>query len=419
MSQIVINSANIATFGFKVTLDIAGRGAIFNIAELTEFVGAGGASILGINFSLNDNSNNPLIPGNSGAGTWDWDAPNIVIPSTDENPDYAGESTFEVDLAALFGNNYAALFQSYKIQAAIKDEDGTVYETTAFVQSVKMPEGLTDYGYVAGAMTLKADCPNGYLTVKETTNFAYCGKLPTTTASEGSLYYPRGTIDPISYEFTDNAVAFTNNVVYTGNYKIINTTIGYYENDNGFITQIEFYTETEDLNIACEKKMLSVMCCLTDFQLQMKQKCSGAQYENMRDRWQEAGTWLAYGLIKENSGRDASAEAEKIRKTLNCECTDSSIRRISADPVNPMVYSISVTGTNGTTVTPSVVGNTRIFNVDSKVYRVTKKVPADLALVIETDTSVPGIVNYKSPLITKNWHRIFLPISILPSLQWA
>ena len=392
--QITINNTNIVTFGFSITFDVANQSVIFNIAALTEFNGSGGTLIQGINFSLNDASGNPLIAGNSGNGTWDWDSPNILIPSTDLNPDYSGESTYTLDLSAIWGSNYQILFQTYKIQGAIKDENGTVYETGVLIQNVCQPKGLTDLGYILGEITLKPDCPNGFLTVKEVTNLAYNGALPDTQSSEGTLYYPRGTIDPIEYTFTDQTVDFTNNVVYTGNYKIQNTTTALYYYDQDFIVQLEYYTSSEKYDVTCEKQMLSVMCCLTDYQVKMTQICTGAQAAAMQAKWAEAGTYLAYGLVRESSGRDASAQAAKIRQILSCNCGDNAIRKIAPDPVNPIIYSIVVTGQYGTTVTPSVVGNTKTFLTSSNVYRVQKLDNTDTAFSITTVTA-PGLVTYK------------------------
>lgn len=393
MPQTLIDSANIKTFGFSTMLDLANRKMVFDIAELTEFKGNGGANIVGINFSLNDSSGNPLIPGNYGDGRYDWTHPNITEPITNANPGYSGESSVEVDLVEVFGNNYMAIFQNFKIQGAIKDEDGKVYETTAMVKGAPMPPGFTDLGYVPGKFLIEADCANGYLSVREITNTAYCGKMPIRQSSNGTLYYPRGTVDPIPFQFT-STVAFTNNVVYTGNYKVINTTTAVYDSGIDFFVQVEYYTESEAFDITCEKHMLSIMCCLTDFQENMLRNCSGAKYEAMHDKWTEAGTLLAIGLAKESAGKDASAEALKIRKLLNCNCTSSSINRISPNPVNPMVHSIVVQGKNGTNATQSVVGNTKIFELSSNVYQVVKSDPNDLAFTITTNTSTPGIVKY-------------------------
>lgn len=402
MPQEYIDSVNIKTFGFTTMLDLANRKMVFDIAELTEFKGNGGANIVGINFSLNDSSNNPLIPGNSGNLVYDWAHPNITDPSTNANPNYSGASSLEVDLVEIFGNNYTAIFQNFRIQGAIKDADGKVYETTALIKGAPMPPGFTDLGYVPGKFSIEADCQNGYLSVHETTNLAYCGKMPLRQSSSGTLYYPRGTVDPIPFAFT-SPVAFTNNVVYTGNYKVINTTTAVYDSGLDFFVQVEYYTESEAFDITCEKHMLSIMCCLEDFQQNMLRNCSGAQYEAMHDKWTEAGTLLAIGLAKEDAGKDATAEAQKIRKLLNCNCTSGSLNRISPNPVNQMVYSITVQGKNGTNVTPSTTGSTKTFEVSSNVYQVLKGDPSDLSFTIDTNTSTPGIVKY---IITFDYQKL-------------
>ncbi len=395
MPQITPNTANIDTFGFSVKFDIANQSVVFDISKLTVFNGSGGTLIQGINFALNDASGNPLIPGNLGNGTWDWTDPNITDPSTDANPVYMGQSTFTLDMNAIFGNNYGVLFQNYGIQGAIKDQNGTVYETTFFIQKVCQPKGLTDLGYILGVMTITADCPNNMLTVKEVTNTTYDGLTPTVLASTGILYYPRGTVANIPYSFADETVNFTNNTVYTGNYKIQNTTTAQYYYNNDVIVQLEYYTDSEKYNITCEQPMNSVLCCFLNFNKETTAICTGADYAARQAQMVKALVPMIAGLIKQSAGQDASLQAQEVRKILNCNCDDDQILHVSQDPVNPLVYNITMTGLHGTAVNSSVVGNTKIFTVDSDVYIVQKADNTDASYTIEVVDSTPGIVRYK------------------------
>lgn len=393
--QVVVNSANIKTFGFTVLFDVPNQSVIFDIAALTEFFGNGGTLIAGINFAINDSSGNPLITGNSGNGTWNWGNPNILVPSTNTNPDYSGESTYTLDLRSVWGDNYSILFQSYFIQGAIKDDTGIVYQTTVSVQEVCQPVGLTDLGYIEGEFVVKADCPNGYISVKDVTNVSYNKKLPSSRVSEGSFFYPRGTIDPIEWADYNSPVNFSNQVVYTGNYKVQNTTTCVYAFQDGFNISLEYYTDSEKYNVTCEKHMLYVMCCVTETQQKIEAYCTGNEAEYLKGLMLQALPYMWIGLENEASGRDSSEQAAAVRRILNCKCNKKGIRQISPDPVNPLVYNIVVDGQWGSSVIPAVLGNTKTFTVRSNVYIVAKKVPSDTAFIVETDTSVQGIVTYR------------------------
>lgn len=348
--QRTINSANIETFGFSVTFNLVDRMIVFDISELTEFVSGGNINVQGINFSVTDQAGIELL-------TYDWDDPQIPLPSTDASPIYAGESTYELDLG-FYAYNF--LFQQYQIKGAIKEANGTIYELEFPIKSVTMPNDFTDEGTVEGSFDLKADCNNSILTVKETTVFAYKGKEPYSETTTGILYYPLGTISSIAFTFTP----FQNNVIYTGTYKIDSTTVVSYDLSDDFYVEVS-YTTVEQFEITCEKHMASIACCISDALYMSKKHCGDPIGNRIDLQLDEVRDWIILGLLKENSGQDASEEAANIKKVLKCSCGKGSIKKVSPTPINTAFRSIVINAGTGIGVSTSTAGQTTQYTISA------------------------------------------------------
>lgn len=375
MPQVAINSNDIINFGFSIAVNIYDRTLLFNTATLTSFQGSSGSgryNVLGIAFSLVDEGGVELM-------SVDWSNPPIEPADN--------EVSYTLDLSS---SPYTFLFQTYKIIGYIKDADGTVYNTTVIYKKVCTPNGINENGYVDGTFQVIPDCVNNNLTVKELTVLTYNNQTPESISKTGSLYYPTGTISPVTFTGTP----FTNNVVYTGQYRIVDTTISTYNIGDDFYVLVT-YLANQPFDVTCASRMGDLMCCIVEVQDRYLQYCNDAIGQNARQQLQDISIPLFIGISKEVNGQDASSEADLIRKTLKCNCGTTSVRQNELTPVNPSIYSIVLNGVGGTTIpSPSVVGSTKTYNIASNVYQVVKGNISDGAYSISTDTATANTVKY-------------------------
>jgi hypothetical protein len=373
MPQVQITSPNISIFFFKATFDLYNRSVVFDTSGST-YIGSGKNNILGISFSLVDSDGVEL------ASISFTDSTKYIVPSVTE--------TFTVDLSSL---NYSFLFQKYSIYASIKDQDGNVYSTTPVYKNICEPVNFNESGYVPGLFQITADCVNDVLTVQELTNFAYNNILPESKVKDGTFYFPTGTISPITFTNTP----FTSDIVFTGENRVVNTTTATYDFGDDIYVEVDYVTDNA-FPVTCQNKMTSIMCCILELQSQYTKNCNNAVGLNAKQKLDSVTIPLLAGLMKEIAGQDASAEAELVRKTLNCSCGSKTIKQNEATPINPSVYNIVIQGVGGTTVpSTTTVGSTKTFNIASNVYQVVKGDTGDLAYTITIDTSVAYTVKYK------------------------
>lgn len=372
MPQLQVNSANIGTFIFNVTFDIYTRSVKFD-ATPTQYVGSGINNVLGIAFSLIDGDSVILA-------AIDFAAPQLPTP--------ASNSIYTLDLSSV---NFAFIFQNYSIQGAIKDQNGTIYSTQIVYKNVCQPVNLTDSGYVPGIFQIQADCTNNILTTKELTVLVYNNETPLSVTKSGTLSYPTGTISPISFANTP----FSNNVIYTGEYRVNNQTDVIYDLIDGVYVDVTYLTNNV-FEVTCNNKMSDLMCCIVGIQHTYIKNCNTAIGQRAKQQLDEITPAFLIGLTKEINGQDASEQALFIKKQLNCNCGSSSLGQNEVTPINPSIYNIVLTGVGGTTVPAAVVtGSTKTYSIASNVYQVVKGNTGDLAWTITLDTSVPNTVKYK------------------------
>lgn len=375
MPQIQVNSVNIGTFSFDVAFDLYNKKAIFDTSASTynNISGSGVLFVQGISFLLADQDGVALTEIN-------WTTPQIPTPAT--------EDTFELDLSS-FPTEF--LFQQFKIVGAIRDQDGQIYTTTPVYKKVCKPKDVTTSGYVPGLFQVSANCVDRVLSVKELTPLAYDGKAPVSVSKSGVLSYPTGTISSISFTGTP----FNNDEVYTGEYRVACETLGTYDLGDG-VSVIVTYKTNNDFEVNCANKIADIMCCLVDLQQTAIRDCNNAVGKNAQEKLNSVVVPFLVGLTKEINGRDASTEADLIRKTLNCGCGDKSTKRTEFTPINPYTTNIVLSGVGGTSIgAPTINGNTKTFNIASNVYQVVKGNPSDLAFTISTDTATSNTVKYK------------------------
>ena len=385
--QVNVNSANITTFRVGLEFDIYNRTATFS--DMSTYAGSSGNgryNVLGISFLLKDQEGVQL------ASIDFSDASKYILPSA--------ATEFVVDLSSM---PYVFLFQTYQIQAAIKDADGTIYYTDIIYKKICQPQNLTEAGYVPGIFQVNANCTNSVLTVKELTALVYNNAAPASTTKTGTLSYPTGTISAVSFAGTP----FSNNTVYTGEYRVNCTTVSEYDQEDD-VTVLVTYLTNNVFKVTCENKIADLICCMVDLQTTYRNNCENAKGRNAKQKLDEITIPFLLGLTKEINGQDASTEADIIKKSLNCDCGATSTRQSEFTPINPSTTNIVITGVGGTTVpSPTVDGNTQTYAVQSNLYQVVKGVAGDLGFTIETDTSTANVVKYK---ITLNYSNIALSI---------
>jgi len=384
MPSLVINSRNVSDFIFEVTFNIEQNAVRFNTSKTVwnNSSNSGALFVQWIGFQLTDQYGTILC---------DFDDFKITSPATVTEIVY---DTSGIDLAFFF--------QNYKIVGALKDQDGNVYYTTPVFKKIAVPkEGyeqnnysgdeLQYAGYSNGIFQLTPDCVNNSLLVKELTPLVYNGLKPVSTIKVGTLYYPTGTIGSVSF----TATPFTNDIVYTGQYKIDNTTEATYSLEDGVYVVVVHKT-INTFDVTCSNNMSEVLCCILEIQQEKDRNCNNARGLAATEKLNSIIIPLMTGFIKETNGQDASEQVLEIRNKLKCNCGGKSLRQNELTPVTPNIYSIVLQGINGTTVPSSTInGNTKTYLISSDSYQIIKANSQDLGFSISKDISTTGIVKYK------------------------
>lgn len=377
MPQLPVNSTNIKTFSFKVSFDVYNRTITFD-ASGTTYNGSGASNVKGIAFSLIDQVGVVLLFN--------------TFPTT-QIPTPASSSVFTFDASSIA---FAFLFQNYKIIGSIQDQDGKIYSTAPIIATVCQPQNISDNGYVPGLFQITPDCVNSVLEIKERTLMVLSNQQPQSVSKSGTLNYPAGTISPVAF----SATPFTNNVVYTGQYRIVCTTVATYALANDVYILVSYVTNNI-FDVTCANKIADLMCCIIEVQREYEKNCNNAKGQAALQLLKEISVPFMVGLSMEISGMDAGDQARLIKKILNCNCGDNSLSQSEFTPINPSVNSIVLQGVGGTTIpSPTITGNTKTYNIASNTYLVGKGNTGDLAFTIAVNTNVANTVQY---LITFNY----------------
>jgi hypothetical protein len=377
MPSLVINSANINTFSWKVTFDIYNRSVKFDTsASIYNAIG----NVKGISFGVVDQDGVTLA-------TLDFtNSANYIVPSVTQ--------ILTLNLSSV---NFAFLFQTYSITSAIQDQNGTIYNIPAIYTTICQPTDLTDQGYVPGCFQISPDCVNSVLTVQEITLLVYNGLTPFGTPTKtGVLSYPTGTIAPLDFSNTP----FSNNVVYTGQYNLTCTTVATYSIGNDCYVLVSYLTNNV-FPITCANKMANILCCISQIEQTYLKNCNNAIGANAKQQLSDISLFVMNGLLKEISGQDSTFEVDYIQKYLGCNCGSASLSQSEFTPINPAVTSIVLNGVGGTTIpAPTTTGNTKTYNIASNVYQIVKGNTGDLAFTIAINTAISNTVQY---IITFNY----------------
>jgi len=376
MPSININSSNITSFGWSASVNIYLRSITFNLLPFTTGPNLAGRPVA---FSVVDQDGVTLASIN-------WTTPQIAN---------AGATTsWLLDLSSV---NFAFLFQTYAIYAAIQDTNGSVYQTNVIYATISQPVSLTDQGYVPGCFQITPDCVNNVLTVQEITLLVYNGLTPFGVPTKtGILSYPTGTIAALNFSNTP----FSNNVVYTGQYNVTCTTVATYAIGNDCYVLVSYLTNN-NFPVTCANKMANILCCIQKVEQTYLQNCNNAIGANAKQQLSDISLFVMNGLLKEISGQDSQFEVDYIQKYLGCNCGSGSLSQSEFTPINPAVTSIVLNGVGGTTIpAPTTTGNTKTYNIASNVYQVVKGNTGDLAFTIGINTAISNTVQY---IITFNY----------------
>jgi len=379
MPQISVNSGTITSFGWSVNIDIYNRRMTFNLLPFT--VGPNLAN-RPVSFSVIDQDGVTLASINF---------------TTPQIPNAGTTTSWVLDLSSV---NFAFLFQTYAIYAAIQDTGGQIYQTNIIYSTICQPTNLTDSGYVTGIFSLTPDCINSVLTVKEVTPMVYNGLQPQSVTKTGTLYYPVGTLGPLSFTRTP----ITNNVVYTGQYSIQCTSVATYAIGQDVYVLVSYIIGANGpgvFPVTCNNKMSQILCCIQKIQQTAIRECNNAIGANAKQQIADISMFVLSGFMKQSSGQDAQFEVDYIKKYLSCDCGSSSLTQSEFTPINPAVTSIVLNGVGGTTVpSPTAAGDTLIYDIASNVYQIVKGNTGDLAFTIQINTAISNTVQY---IITFNY----------------
>lgn len=375
MPQKVINSSNIDTLIVALIFDLYNRKVVVNSEDTTYNDGSGTGELYveGIDVKIEDQDGVVLHD-------YDWDDP-LIKPQD-------GEDEGEIDLSSF---SIPFLFQTYKLTVAIKDGDGNIYYTTPVYKKICQPPGMTESGYVPGLFQIDANCVDNILTVKELTLLVYNNLTPESTTKTGTLSYPTGTISAVSFSGTP----FTNNEIYTGQYRVNCTTVSRYDLEDEVYVDVTYLTNNV-FEVNCSNSLPEIICCITELQVKAIEQCNNAIGKNAQAKLAEIAIPFMSAVAATISGKNAAPSIALIKKHLKCDCGTKGLSQNEFTPINPAVTSIVLSGVGGTTIpAATITGNTKTFQIASNVYQVVKGNTGDLAFTITTDTSTQYVVKYK------------------------
>jgi hypothetical protein len=351
---------------------------IFSLSPFT--TGTGLSNTLGVAFSVIDQEGVILASIN-------WSSPQIPNPGT--------TTSYTIDLSSL---NYAFLFQTYQISAAIQDQNSTVYTIPPIYKKICQPNDFQESGYVCGMFQLRADCTNNDILVKEFTVFVYNNLTPQSIFKTGTLNYPTGTIPAVSFSVTP----FINSVVYTGRYMLSCTSIATYNLQDDTYVLVSYVTN-QQFDITCSNKVSDLLCCIEDLYRMKIKNYDNALGKRAAQQLDEVELPFFLGLGQEMNGMDSEWAYQSIKKQLNCNCGPNAMGQNEPTPLNPSVTNIVLTGAGGTSVpSPTVVGNTKTFAITSSIYQVVNG-NGDNTFSVTVNTATANTVKY---IITFNYANL-------------
>jgi hypothetical protein len=368
-NPIFINSANIIQFGLGITFDIGLNKITFDSSSLTTYISGNAGNVQGIYLQVFDASGLEVK-------TLDFTTPDI---------DPSAPAIYTLQLA-----NGFAQYGVFIINAYIVDQDSTQYKI-GLRKNICTPAVFVN-GSVPGSFITQVNCDAPKVILSETTNFSYQGLAPYNISKSGNLYYPQGTLSPLAFTFTPFEIT-GDTAVYTGPYRINNTTSATYDLGDNVFVLIKYYTLL-DFEVRCNSYLDGLLCCVEEVQNTYLSDPNSARGRDAKNKFDQITIPLITALVQEKAGKDSSAQIKIISDILQCDCACSpqSVEPVllTGDNAGP---SFSIIGQYGTSVTSAVVGSSTQYTVGSKTTTVTKD-SGELGISIQTITTA-GNVTYK------------------------
>lgn len=351
MNPISVNSSNLSAFGFSAVFKFFEKKITLDISGLTQFIGGGASSVIGVFFEITDPSGIDII----NVGT---------TPAIDPS----ATSTLDVDIP-----NLAFAFGWWQIKGIMRDSDGTDY-TINLTKNICQPKLLNPKGYIDGSMAILVDCYSPAITISEETVLVYNDKKPSSVTKDGNLFYPQGTLSEVDFNFTPFKIS-GNGDVYTGKYLIKNTTTADYDLDDHVFVELKYFTN-KYFDVDCNSSLSSIMCCISDVKDILDKHPDTERGLDAKTKLDRASIPLFVALTKERLGQRAYEEVKEIRDILDCDCNcvpaliEPSIVGSGSGSGNDIV----VSGAGAVSVTVSSSGSTTNYLVSAKTVQVTKDV---------------------------------------------
>lgn len=309
MNPAIINTTNVQQFGFKSIFDLENSKLTLDITSLTIFKPGGETAIVGINFEVRDPSGIFLST--------------IDFPSVDIDPG-TGQTTYEIPLT-----NSASKYGWYFIKGVLREANGTDYSIEV-EKNICQPKGIKK-GLVEGKLEAKADCTIPRILITEATNMAYLGSEPFSFVKDGKLYYPHGTLDPVTFTYTPLMVMGSGKV-YTGDYTVRNKTTALYELGDYVYVQIA-YGSTLKFNVNCTSNICDILCCMEKLQSVAAVSCNSVAGRDAQKKLQSVVVPLTLALAMQQCGKDVSESLDEISKKLDCNCNCDGSESVEPRPI--------------------------------------------------------------------------------------
>jgi len=329
-----INSANVSAFGYIATFDLEAEKLIIDWSAVTTFIGNGINNITAIRFKVTDPTGMAIVEKSL--------VPAIMI------------APIEVDINFKFG------FGFYTISATLVEANGDQH-LVEFTKEICEPKDW-EKGYCQATVDHIVDCYAPSIQISETTVYSYLNKQPITKTMSGKIFYPEQILNAINFDFMPFLIT-GNEGIYTGTYQLRALTTALYDLGNQIYVAIP-YKVSREFKVDCNNRLGDVMCCLNDM-YELSSDISSAAGKIAADKITKASPSLLLALMKEYSGKDASADLNRVKDILGCDCGCGS-ESVEPRLINNNNQGYNITGENAAKVVSSMAGSTVNFNLNVK-----------------------------------------------------
>ncbi len=330
-----INSANVSAFGYIATFDLEAAKLILDWSAVTTFIGSGIDNITAIRFKVTDPTGMAILESS-------------LTPAIVTTP-------IEVDINFKFG------FGFYTISATLVEANGDEH-LVEYSKEICEPKGWMEKGYCQATVDHIVDCFAPSIQISETTLYNYLQKQPVSKVMAGKLFYPEQILEAIDFDFMPFLIT-GNEGIYTGSYQLRAVTNALYDLGDQIYVSIP-YKVGKEFKVDCNNRLGDVMCCLNDM-YDVAKDASSAAGKLAAEKIAKASPSLLLALMKEYSGKDASAELEKVKEILGCDCGCGS-ESVEPRLINNNNLGYNIIGENAAKVVGSMAGSTVSFNLNVK-----------------------------------------------------